>query len=192
MSPILTGVVASGISGNLVTTSFESIATTTLTSTQTDITFSSSGVWAGYKHLHMRFTGKTARTSGPNDGLAVYFNGDTTAANYYNQSWEFDMRNNNTWYGAAGNGGLSIGVPGNTIANYMGIGYFDIYDINSSHAKNGYSVGGFIQGGTASGQNNGAGVMANWLNTAAVTSVTVSASNGFLSGTRVSLYGIKG
>ena len=173
------------------TTAFDSIATTTLSSNQTDITFTSGGAWTAYKHLQIRITGKTNRAA-VNDGCAIYFNGDTTSSNYYTQNHEFDMRNNNTWYGAAGAGWTGFSLPGNTYASYMGVGYCDIYDINSSHNKNGYAISGFMQGGTASGQNNVTGGVSQWLNNSAITSITLSAANLFAAGTRVSLYGIKG
>lgn len=173
------------------TTSFDSIATTTLTSNQSEITFTSGGSWTAYKHLQIRMTGKTNRAA-VNDGCAIYFNGDTTSTNYYTQNHEFDMRNNNTWYGAAGAGWTGFALPGNTYADYMGVGYCDIYDINSSHNKSGYIIGGFMQGGTASGQNNVTGGVSQWLNNNPITSITLSAPNLFVAGTKVSLYGVKG
>ena len=79
MSPILTGVIASGISGNLTPPwspegAYDALATVTLSTATPSITFT--GIPRGYKHLQLR--GITLSSSA-NNGVALRFNGDSTA-----------------------------------------------------------------------------------------------------------------
>jgi len=69
--PIL-GILASAITGNLVTDAYESIATTTLSSSASSITFSS--IPATFKHLQIRALFGTA---GAGSAYIINFNSDT-------------------------------------------------------------------------------------------------------------------
>jgi len=70
--PIL-GITASSILK--VTSSYESIASVTANGSQTTVTFSS--IPATYKHLQIRFIGRSLR-NGVSDNLGIYFNSDQT------------------------------------------------------------------------------------------------------------------
>jgi hypothetical protein len=75
MTPIL-GIIASQITGHLSTNSYESIATTTLASNQTTITFSS--IPQTYKHLQLRILARTTRTAGT-DLMSIRMNSDSSS-----------------------------------------------------------------------------------------------------------------
>lgn len=59
--------------------SFESIATTNITTNTASVTFSS--IPATYKHLQLRILGRTDRATA-GDAIRIQFNNDTTSANY--------------------------------------------------------------------------------------------------------------
>lgn len=89
MSPILKGVVASGITGHLntftSTGNYEAIASYTVPSGgAASITFNA--IPQDYKHLQIRattWTDDTAASGLGNVRVYCYFNGDTTSSNYY-------------------------------------------------------------------------------------------------------------
>ena len=99
--PIL-GIIASAITGNLVTNSYESIATTTVSGTSTDsISFTS--IPSTFTHLQLRITQQTSAYDVWN---IIEFNNDTTATNY----WSHRI------FGAGG-GGVAEAQSGNN--NYV-------------------------------------------------------------------------
>lgn len=74
MTPLSLGIFASA--NTTVGTSFESIATTTLSSNTATITLSS--IPQTYTHLQLRILARTTRTAGP-DILGLYMNGSTAS-----------------------------------------------------------------------------------------------------------------
>ena len=79
--PIL-GIMASQISGHLYDGpygAYDSLATVTLSSTTSSITFA--GIPAGYKHLQIRMMVQTNRSSGVGDDIGMTFNSSST--DYY-------------------------------------------------------------------------------------------------------------
>jgi hypothetical protein len=192
MSPIL-GIMASAISGNLTpTTGFVSIATTTLSSTQATIDFTS--IPSTYKHLQIRYI---ARNSAANtDGYqAIQFNGDSTNGNYY--FYHF-LEGVGTGISAAA-GGTNAGIlagrnsGASATSGVFGAGIIDILDYTNTNKNKVVRV-------LAGSDNNGSGNVLDlssgfWLNTAAVTSIKLLAGLGgysFVSGTTFALYGIQG
>jgi len=130
MSPI-PGIVASQITGHLVTNSFESIQTVTVgAGGQSSISFTS--IPSTYKHLQVRWLG---RQSGANTGYAVNLriNG-TSSANY-------------TYHRIRGNGsaasasaatsqtGIEVGATSaaNSTAGMFGAGIIDILDYTDTN-----------------------------------------------------------
>jgi hypothetical protein len=190
MSPILTGVIASGISGNLTpaaSPSFYSIASASGGGPGNNtITFNS--IPQNYTHLQVRAI-DYCLSSGTGIGeWYVRFNGDTTSSNYYK------LR-----YHGYGNGNLvgqnsavgSEGIWGTTEnrANAAGMGAFtmDIHNYTSSNYKT-----MIARGGSATTSAIVASVaMGPWLSTNAITSITIEANGGgFASTSRFGLYGI--
>ena len=182
--PVL-GIIASQISGHLFAPSgaYDSIATSTVGSGGTSsITFSS--IPSTYTHLQIR---SFVANSTPGNGAYTYFNGDTTGTNYNthrlvgNGSTASGGRDNTFAYPLYYTGGTT-GFAGNVL---------DILDYTSTNKyKTMRALGGY--------DTNGAGyvflVSALWLNTAAVTSITITAPgvSTFTEYSSFALYGIKG
>jgi hypothetical protein len=197
MSPILTGVIASGISGNLIgPSSFESIATTTLGSDNT-ITFGT--IPTTFQHLQLRISGKTNRPTYNNDLVSLRFNGDTSSNYRY-----FHMKGTGSGALSLENGSssastklYSVGHIGDTVNNSSNFGYavVDILDYNlSTKVKTIRSISGYDAngGGTDPGIISFNGGL--WQSTNAITSITLLPAEGsnLVSGTSIALYGIKG
>ena len=162
---------------------FESIASYTLSGGETSVTFSS--IPSTYKHLQVRWS---ALTSASYSDLAFRYNSDSG--------------NNYTFHGIEGNGssasgsntgtGLNnspIGIGG-VSSSTPAVGVMDLLDYaNTNKYKTARSLFGT--------DSNGAGyiIMRSglWLNTAAVSTVSVSVPSGsYGAGSKFALYGIKG
>lgn len=171
-----------------VTSSYESIATTTLTGSQSTITFTESGsAWSAYKHLQFRVIGKSASAS--TYDLMWRYNGDTGSnfATHY-------MLGNGSGAFAGANYGVTFIRANNVVEansnSIVGTTIIDILDFNSTTKyKTSRSLSGVDEngGGTVSLES---GL---WMNTNAITSVTFFPSSGgsFGANTSIALYGIK-
>jgi hypothetical protein len=182
--PIL-GTQASQISGHLLTpNNFESISTTTLSSTASDVTFSS--IPGTYKHLQIRVM--ASAVSGNQDGL-MQFNGDTGT----NYSYHF-------LYGS-GAGSGSAGAA--TTQSYMlmsnnfyttgtslcGVAVIDILDYTNT---NKYKTMRSLAGADLNGSGSMNLCSGNWRNTNAITSITIYPNSGnFNTYSSFALYGVK-
>ena len=172
-------------------TAFESIATATGTGSSNTITFNS--IPGTYQHLQIRYIGKTAYNQISSSAILFRINGDT-GTNYSTH------RLIGGGSSAASQGyssqtsffGLGITNGSTTIVNMMGVGIIDIHDYASTTKnKTMRSIFGFdcntnnVQEITL-----GSGV---WLNTSAITSLTLVANDGnWSTNTQIALYGIKG
>jgi hypothetical protein len=193
MSPILTGVIASGISGNLGGgNSFESIATQTVGGGgASSITFSS--IPSTYKHLQIRGIGKTNRPTYSNDNIKMQFNGDTSSSYYSHQLvGDGSTAYTNSYGWTAMYYGGNVG--GALISNNFGAAIIDILDYAST---NKFKVSRTLAGFDNNNNGTDKGVIAlnsgHWRSTSAITSVTLSASEGtgLQQYTTFALYGIK-
>ena len=173
-------------------TSYESIATTTVGGGgSSTITFSS--IPSTYKHLQIRFIGRSTDTGGDRIGQKIQFNSDT-GANYSRHQLFGDGAS------AAANGtanatyilsGLSELTAANAPANTFGVGVLDILEYaNTSIYKTTRALAG-------QDQNSSSGriflASGNWRNTAAITSITLAPETGnYVQYSQAALYGIKG
>ena len=183
---------ASGSVTPTVSTSFDSIATTTLSSTSSTITFSS--IPSTYKHLQIRYI---ARNSAANtDGYqAIQFNGDSTNGNYYFYHFLEGVGTSVSVSSGGTNAGILAGrnAGASATSGVFGAGIIDILDYTNTNKNTVVRV-------LTGSDNNGSGNVLDlssgfWLNTAAVTSISLVAGLGgynFVSGTQFALYGIKG
>jgi hypothetical protein len=181
MTSIL-GIVAS--SKLVASGSFESIAKFTPTS-GTNVTFSS--IPSTYKHLQLRINYKTSGSAGGN--VLLYFNGDTTAANYaYHR-----LGGNGATTSAAGAASVGLAMA---FENYTGVGVdtaptvviTDLIDYASTtKAKTIRSFAGTDA--------NGSGIVelasSLYTPTTAISSIRVNVGIAYAAGTTMSLYGIK-
>jgi len=182
MSPIL-GIIASSQTASTLT-AFESIATANPTS-GTTVTFSS--IPSTYQHLQIRFTHITASPNGAQ--LRLQINSDT-GSNYSRHK----LQGNGTTAsatGAASQTFMYIGSDGvGSDSSYAVVGITDLHDYKSTTKnKTMRSLVGIDK--------NGSGDIAmwsgSWLNTNAITSLTITSDGAnFASGSSFALYGIKG
>jgi hypothetical protein len=164
---------------------YELISTTVLGSNTGTITFSSGGTWSAYKHLQIRMVARSSSSG----NVQLRVNSDT-GTNY-------------SWHRLTGNGssassyGLDtrsyIQLPeATTEATIFSATILDILDFGSTTKnKTMRSFSGYVQ---ASNQ------MVNyysaaWQSTSAITDLTISdftSGSSFTTGSRFSLYGLKG
>jgi hypothetical protein len=191
--PLLTTLASDALSGygfsrgGAAQGSFDLISTTLLSTTTSSVTFSS--IASTYKHLQLRIT---ARTNDAMDlgGVAFRFNSDT-GSNYTYHILDGSGSAVSVLAGTSQTSG-SIGlVTGNTsTTNSFGIAIADILDYtNTSKNKTVRSLSGKVTTANDLRLTGSA-----WLSTSAITSITLIDSIGgsFVSGSRFSLYGIKG
>ncbi len=180
MSLILGILDSAGVAAS--TSSYESIASSSPTS-GSSITFNS--IAGTYASLQIRMFGFD---NGAGGRFAMQFNSDT-GTNY-------------TRHVLSGSGSV-VGAAGNTLRSFCQLssfysnpsstyGYGIITDIHDYASSTKYKT---VR--TLSGQDlNGSGEITMysnlWLNTNAITSITISTDGTFSSGTTISLYGIKG
>lgn len=184
---------STGLSLALDNNFMEPIATTVVGSGGVNtITFND--IPQGYKHLQLR---NIARGSGGGTGVDGYtyrFNADSTIAN-------------GVWHRMWGNGGsvssqaitttllqVSGGVvDGAAGASIFGAGVMDILDYSNG---NKYKTTRALAGGDLNTTTGNTGqiwfVSGLWMNTAPITSITISYSSNLAQYSRFSLYGIKG
>lgn len=171
---------------------FESIASVTAAGGETSLTFSS--IPSTYEHLEIRGIARDTIALNSAAGVNLRFNGDT-GANYV-RHW---MRGDGTSASAGGNTGFdSMNFIGGSIgdsstASAFGASIISIHDYKST-TKN-KTVRGF-SGSDANTASSNFYVVSNsglWLNTSAITSITIlPGQTAFKAGSTFALYGIKG
>ena len=187
--PIL-GIIASSASPNVFSTSYESIATTTVgAGGATTITFSS--IPSTYQHLQIRVLARTNRSAGT-DIMSMRMNSDT-GNNYADHLVYGDgssaQTDRNSTYGKIN---IQRVASDNLSASIFSPFVIDILDYaNTNKYKTIRYLGGFDANG--SGRIGlGSGL---WQNTAAVTSITLEGlefSSNYNQYSSFALYGIKG
>jgi hypothetical protein len=163
-------------------TAFESIASQTLTTTASSITFSS--IPGTYQHLQVRIL--AAGASGGTPGINWQFNSDT-GTNYSYHLLRGDGTSASAVGGASNNEGLgSLAGPGSSIFGTM---ILDIHDYAST-TKN--KTARAFGGADENGSGNIRLCSSVWLSTSAITSITIKTSSGsFIANSSFALYGIK-
>lgn len=182
------GILAS--SGAAALPAYELISTTILGSAASSVTFTSGGVWAGYKHIQIRGTVRGNSTNGIDLGR-LRLNSDAGDNYAYHRLYG----DGSSLVSDAGIGSSSVVFyrspdNANTTGAFTGV-ILDLLDINNT-SKNTTTKSIY---GYSSLSNKFTGLESGlWLNTAAVTSITLSPfiSSQFAAATRFSIYGIKG
>jgi hypothetical protein len=166
---------------------YEPIATTTLGSNTSTITFSSIG--STYTDLRIVLVGRTNRASTGNDTVFLRFNSNTTESYSYTR-----LLGDGANVSSAAGTDLTSNVAGyiprnNNTSGIFGLVTVDIFSYAGSTNKTYLS--------TTSADLNGSGdvvrIVGLWRSTSAITSITFSLSSTFqyLTGTTATLYGIK-
>jgi hypothetical protein len=185
--PIPLGILAvAGAGGGAAT--YELIETAYGTGSNTLVTFNVSSLSTTYKHLQIRFVGRQS-SSQSQANASLRFNSDS-AANY---AWHALEGISSTVYASNAASRTIIqgyGFVGNgSDANIFGSAVWDILDpFSTTKNKTVRSLGG------GPVPNMGIGLFSGlWRSTAAVTSISVGSNDwNLLTGTRISLYGIRG
>jgi hypothetical protein len=187
----LIGIIASS-GGVTVSNSYESISTTTVGSGGvSSITFSS--IPSTYQHLQIRAIAQASGGSSGLQDLSINFNSDTTGSNYYNHRlWGNGASASATGFAGGGGYYLYQGVVANTSSTNIFAGLvIDVLDYaNTNKNKTVRSLSGTdLNGSGQVGLQSGL-----WINTGAVTSITVSIPSGsnINQYSQFALYGIKG
>lgn len=190
--PIL-GIIASSITGNLVTNSFESIATVTVgAGGSSSISFTS--IPSTFKHLQVRYIARCSRSDYTVASLYARFNSDS-ASNY---SGHYLGGNGGSAfaYGGANYSFSPAGVVAgtNVTANDFAAGVIDVLDYqNTNKYKTVRSLAGF--NGNAAGTGDEINLQSgNWRNTNAISQIDFTLETGasFLQYSSFALYGIRG
>jgi hypothetical protein len=187
MSLIL-GILAQTAGAPVSVTGYNSIATVTVgAGGASSITFSD--IPQGYKHLQIRWI---ARENTPGQGDAEFqgrFNGDTGTNYKYHAlfgdgSTPYSAHGGNTFFAAGRGVAASIG------ANIFGVSVMDILDYTNTN-KN--KVLRILSGWDANGSGYIFLYSGLWMNTNAVTSITLFGDTGnFIQNSQFALYGIEG
>lgn len=170
---------------------FHHLETVRLSSTAASVTFSNLARYSDFQHLQIRYVVKTGRASLADD-MVVRFNGDS-ATNYTFHSLIGPGSSAPFSSGSANMSGIygySIIAGGTSAAQIYSPGVLDILDPFET-VKNTTTrqlIGTVIPGQTYIMLHSGV-----WRNTSAIDSINLSpiSGNGFLAGSRFSLYGIK-
>jgi hypothetical protein len=182
------------LSGGAAATDYESISTVTVGSGGTS-TISFTSIPSTYTHLQVRAFGQTNRSTYGLDSVLFTVNGDTTNSNYayhilagdgataYSAGPGVDRRAQFAW------------ALGTTTGSNWGNGVIDILDYaNTNKFKTIRSFGGVDTNGTVGGIGGTVGIGSNlWMNTSAVTSITITPFIGSTISqySSFALYGIK-
>ena len=180
MLNVITGLHSGGVAAS--TSAYESIATATVGSGgSSSISFSS--IPSTYTHLQIRLM---TLTSGVNTDIVMRFNGDT--GNNYSQHYLYGGGAGSGGSGGSGSANYAIpGILGGTSAPSSGV--CDILDYkNTSKYKTVRAISGDDQ--------NGSGYLffysSAWLNTSAISSITITPGAGvFNQYCHFALYGVK-
>jgi hypothetical protein len=188
--PITLGILAQSRQAPVAAGSYDLIESVVLTSTTASVTFSGLAAYAStYKHLQLRMVARTNRGA-TGDDLSIQFNGDTGS----NYTWHNLSGNgssvtsnaiaiSNTWMGNYGLAG------GSTTSDVFSAQVTDILDPFAAKNKTIRSLSGMASNNNVIDLTSGF-----WNNTASLTEIRVFLRLGtsYVSGSRFSLYGLKG
>jgi hypothetical protein len=182
---ITAGTFSAGVAA--ATNSYESIATVTLGSSTSSISFSS--IPATFKHLQVR--GILRSPTGTNvGGGKVTFNSDTTSGNYTFHRLIGDGSSASS-YGQSGIDFILRCALNSTTSGIFGASVVDILDYANTSK---YKTTRVLTGADTNDTNGIVGLFSQlWMNTAAITTITITPSEAnFSQYSQLALYGIKG
>ena len=195
ISSVKTGTIGDSLlAGNTAfnPSSYESIATFTAAGGETSLTFSS--IPATYASLQIRGIYRDQYTANPYSAeLRVRFNSDS-GANYVSHWLQGD---GSTAAGQSNTGAnqikiISAGVADAVSANIFGVSIIDIHDYASTTKNKVTRAFAGANDNTSSTEFKVSLDSGLWLDTSAITSISLLAPNNFKAGSTFSLYGIKG
>ena len=185
------GILSAAGAGGVAAGTYELIESQILTGTQASITFSNLGTYSStYKHLQLRYVGRTSY-AGNGESMYFRFNGDT--GNNYSHHRLYGTGSGVSAVATSATSYINVGfIASGTGSSTFASGVVDILDTYSTTKnKTTRSLNGVHITTGAHLVSFGSGAR---YNTASITSIelfTETASN-FVSGSRFSLYGIRG
>jgi hypothetical protein len=194
--PVL-GIVASSYLQSTDSGAMFAIASTTVGTAVSNVTFTN--IPSTYTHLEIRYSAQSSRATYNLDDMNIQVGNGTidTGTNYSTHRLVGTgtnpvSANNNLSiaYGIAGQGSLGTSTGGT-----FGVGVMTITDYaNTNKYKTGRTIGLNDTNGQLSGFNGWINLTSwAWRNTSAINTIKIWAANGNLTtGTRISIYGIKG
>jgi hypothetical protein len=187
------GILSAAGAGGVVAEDYELIETQILGSSQASVTFSSLGTYSStYKHLQIRATVRDSFTGADTARLGMRFNGDSSANMVAHGL--FSRGSSVVSFGVTGDTAIRI-VQDTPTASFVTANTFagvviDILDpFSTTKFKTVRSMAGFSANHNFIGLGSGL-----WRDTSSTTSLTLLSVSGtlLLTGSRFSLYGIKG
>jgi hypothetical protein len=173
----------------LVTNSYESIATVSAGGSSS---ISFNPIASTYKHLQLRYLAGSNNGAG-SDQVILRFNSDASSANYTTHYLQGNGSGASAYgFGTGGFAGayLDKGLTGDSSVTFGG-GIVDLLDYSNT---NKYKTMRALDGYDSNGSGTVTLQSALWLNTAAISSITIVLNSGstFRSNSSFALYGIKG
>ena len=167
--------------------SFDLLETTLISTNTASVTFSNLNNYSDYKHLQVRVTGRVSTTQFDTQ-IRVRLNADSGSNYAFHTLFGSGSSVSSSASTSQTSGRLGFFPDANQTANIFGALVFDLLDFASANKTT--TIRSFSgQAGTNNSVNLNSTL---WNNTAAVTSLTVLPLTGnFVSGSRLSLYGIK-
>lgn len=160
---------------------YELISTVYGTGSSGTITFSS--IPQTYKHLQIRFVGNNATTQ-----FSITLNSDSGSNYARHLLYGSGASVASTGIGSQSSFLIPLSLP-QTQANVYGAGLIDILDYVSTSKNKTLRYFGGVHSTATTTVSLQSGL---WMNTATITAITISAGGNWLTGSRFSLYGIKG
>ena len=169
-----------------VTNSYESIATVSLGSAQTTISFSS--IPSTYKHLQLRFIARSTRVNA-GDYMDMRFNSDSSSIYAKHDVYGNGSGVSATTQNSVAQIEFNRLAAANATSGVFGVGIIDILDYAStSKNKTAKTLMGY--------DNNGEGQIhlnsGLWASTSAINAISFTCNNQFATYSQFALYGIKG
>lgn len=195
-SGIKTGVLKydSMLAGNppYIPSNFDSIATITTNGSSSTLTFSN--IPGTYAHLQLRFASKVTSTSVGSYNMTLAFNGDTGNNYSYHRIYGFSgltAAGSGVGTGLLEDASITSGSGGDNLGGEFSRGFLDIYDYAKNKNKTARGFWGSAPYYQTASTNFAIQMYSlGWRNTAAVTSITITAATNFVSGCVFALYGI--
>lgn len=176
-------------------TDYESIATVTVgAGGSSSVSFTS--IAGTYSHLQLRYTAQSNRGTYGIDNSKITINSDSGS----NYSWHILSGDGNAAFSGAGTSQTFIksgdrDLATTTSTNMFGVGVIDFLDYsNTNKYKTTRALSGEDINGTIAGYGGGVSLSSGlWMNTAAITSITLVPANGtaYTQYSSFALYGIK-
>lgn len=199
MSPILTGVIASGISGNLTPPwspegAYDALATISLSTATSSVTFS--GIPTGYKHLQLRTLDQNNRTTYTTSDNYIRINNDS-GNNYANHSIASNQAGGSgvdTGSGSSIAGIYTYTTTSSVAGNIFGSTIIDFLDYSSAKNKTVRILSGADTNGATAGYTGcikfASGL---WMSSNPITSITILPQFGtaLTQNSHFALYGVK-